>query len=637
MTSIRAVVVLLSLIGPLKQASAEPIDRQGFRQIFFDSLLSMDQHLSDRDFNRLILQPSNDLLSEPARPRCTLCGLAEKFLKLKPSEMVDESAPVPTPSKGFQSLVDAAKKQDLLIVIVPGIFGEFIDQRAFEEVFAQPGQFRTQWEEMVKKGRQEALGRDQCMNVEDSAKTATCADQEMLSELTLAKDNKGIRSMGMEKLIQATSLDQDGQILSKVMLLNVEGMSLESLGDNSDRARIFNERLERAFEILGGAPKNIIFVGYSRGTDFGLDMLAQAKAQNKSWLKNVRGMVSLGGVVFGSALADDVIDNPKSPTAKLFVEFKVLLAKLTVVTDEMTTVSKIRYAGLNTLAWWNFLTRASQIQIDGAVNGATDVKTPSLAVKIQRVFKWVTQSTKSLQTGADPMAGLRLAITQAKNFGVLPSEQEFARLVPALTQGSVKDLIQLGPQMMRLLGADYNLNVKRFKKFGNAVVDGVTQLSTDERIQWWKNHAVPVENIRYYSVSATMDEPQSVLMANNQLGYNPNSPDDQMLGQNWLQFTQVALPQPLEGNLANDSQVTIYKTIFWPRLIAELNPANAGLQASPLAIFGTHHWGLALPVVNKIADFKKQNVLAKNPFPRAALLKSIALAIGHDIAQEPAK
>jgi len=75
----------------------------------------------------------------------------------------------------------------------------------------------------------------------------------------------------------------------------------------------------------------------------------------------------------------------------------------------------------------------------------------------------------------------------------------------------------------------------------------------------------------------------------------------------------------------------VAKTMFWPEVIENLNPDNI-IDSTPLALLGTHHWGLTLPIVNKINKnkIKSGQLLEVNPFPRKALLYSIGLAIAND-------
>src|SRR5262249_35860618 len=77
-----------------------------------------------------------------------------------------------------------------------------------------------------------------------------------------------------------------------------------------DRAQLMNRRLSKYVKLTG--EQDLVLIGYSRGTTYALDMLAKAKAQNLPWLKNVKGMISLSGVTWGSTSADATV-NPNAP------------------------------------------------------------------------------------------------------------------------------------------------------------------------------------------------------------------------------------------------------------------------------------------------------------------------------------
>ena len=68
----------------------------------------------------------------------------------------------------------------------------------------------------------------------------------------------------------------------------------------------------------------------------------------------------------------------------------------------------------------------------------------------------------------------------------------------------------------------------------------------------------------------------------------------------------------------NDSQVAVYQSLFLPQMISNLNPQNSGLEFKQLGLLETHHWGVALEVVNKMRDGRL------NPFPREKVLLALA-------------
>ena len=102
------------------------------------------------------------------------------------------------------------------------------------------------------------------------------------------------------------------------------------------------------------------------------------------------------------------------------------------------------------------------------------------------------------------------------------------------------------------------------------------------------------------------------------LGYSKRSYDDLMLLQNRLDYESL-------GKISlNDSQVSVAQAMFLPEAAASLNSANSGLKTQMLGTLGTHHWGLALRIVNAMKDGRT------NPFPREALLKALAAKVALD-------
>src|SRR6185437_6644882 len=124
----------------------------------------------------------------------------------------------------------------------------------------------------------------------------------------------------------------------------------------------------------------------------------------------------------------------------------------------------------------------------------------------------------------------------------------------------------------------------------------------------------------FLSITATMADPdagqaESTFMANTRT-FAANSPDDFFLIGGYKGMVASS-----DGITINDSQMVAYKSRFWPELAPLLNPAQAPMNGRWLGLVGTHHWGLALQVVNKPSDGRM------NPFPRTAMLEALALEV----------
>jgi hypothetical protein len=176
---------------------------------------------------------------------------------------------------------------------------------------------------------------------------------------------------------------------------------------------------------------------------------------------------------------------------------------------------------------------------------------------------------------------------------------------------------------------DYSNNIKRFKKLIEQATAGVDSMTTATRLAWWNTHTVPAAGITFYSVNASMADPdagdaEKAFMANHAT-FSPGSPDDQFLINGYRGMVKAS-----GGVTLNDSQMVPGKSRFWAALAPLLNPAQAPLHAEWLGLLGTHHWGLALQVVSKPTDG------ALNPYPRVALLEAVAAEVNRGLGSAPA-
>lgn len=475
------------------------------------------------------------------------------------------SALIATPSPTLSSNASVAPaSEDTYVFVVPGIFGEFIEQPAFGEVFGRPSQFQAEWNQKLIKNR----------TILDS--------QELLARVN-PKNPTGAADVPLRDLFKVGSVDRNGAAQFRVAVFQTTPMSLETLGDSAARAAIFNRRLEKFFQVIGHIPKNIIFVGYSRGTTFGLDMLAQAKAQNKPWLQSVRAMVGLGGVVFGSTLADDAIYNVNSLNYKQIALIRVLLANLKPFPAGANIFQKTQIDFNNRKARLAFI--GGMIRLHAQ---AGDLSLSNLSFT----------NVQDLVPKASPTAVVEMALVLAQKYGV--------------TAG-----------MLYPMSDETSNGILRFQRLVNATITGVSQLASPFRMEWWKSHSVPL-NVRYLAISGLIDSPESKFFSLSK-GFDTRSSDDKMLYKNWSDFAKVNFVETkhnirFSGTHMNDSQVDVVSSQFWPDVIGSLNAANRGIQAGSLGLLATHHWGLALPYVNKLV-INKQTIT--NGAPREAILKAI--------------
>lgn len=426
----------------------------------------------------------------------------------------------------IQALV---KRKPITFVVVPGVLGEFIDGRAFEEIFSGYSSFKTQWQQLAERS-----------GITD----------ERFNLHTFAPEQNAISD-----LINAASVDDaSGRPLFKLIILKTPFGSLESVGSNEDKARIFNRRLQKYYELTGD--QNLVLLGYSRGTPLALEMVVQAERNRLSYLSQVKTIVSYAGVVMGSALAD--------------------------VTEDPTSQSGILLAGARTLL--------NDLQFSESLSDR--------AGKLRHNARAFAQFARTMAANSGEMdAETFLSNARAGDF----------RTVAALI---VKMATELGLRSV----LDFNGHVSRMKMFITEILIAVDGLKSKNLEAWWRANTLP-KNIRYVSLAAAMVDPEQSDIEREiyeaREGYNDTLDDRSLLGnkRTYQDVTGVAL---------NDSQVAVYQSLFLPTMIAQLNPANAGLNIETLGLLQTHHWGVALQTVNRMRDGRL------NPFPREKVLLALA-------------
>ena len=553
-----------------------------FRNVFAGAL---GAGYSEQDVKKLIYAPSNEILYPPSGDfkdgASFLKAAAHSVARLNPVNLYQLGAAIPlspVPESEIESTLRTTGSNindRPTIVVVPGIFGEFIDCRSFEEVFSKPQTaYGTYWENALKVDN----------------------DPKHRIDMGYSLADYGYQLRDIKDLVSVGSVDdKNGKPLVNIVLLNTKKLSLESIGDVSEKAEIFNRRLNKFFKIAG-TPKNLIVLGYSRGTVVGLDMMATANAHSADnpWIKSVRAMVALGGVTYGSDLADLATNSmgaaPPPLSARQLVALEKFGNALTIMPDNASAQTKSAIVAKNLEAWGGFAA-------DLIKAGASDIGT-----MVRDAPKQWANNRKLL---AD---GWRIDLN-----------------------GPVSLVVQIFLHTLRLdhVSRDYNLNVLKGKKLIEAMVTGAKQLSKAERLKWWGKTVVPTEGIRYYSIAGTMVDPRETEHDAADLAIFPKSYNTQLLDYPLLVNNYRGL-RSVFGVKINDSQMSVNQVRFWPEIATKLNPAQKPMNHTFLALLGTDHWNLALRQVNVMKEGSLANPY--NPFPREALLKAIATAVVTDMS-----
>lgn len=414
----------------------------------------------------------------------------------------------------IQHVQDLMRKKMTTVVIVPGLLAEFIDTRAFEDIFSKDSFYKRQWKSISQNSK--------------------------MIDVRFNLKKYAYESESMENLIDAASIDDEqGRPLVKIVILKTIFGSLESIGDNVEKAKVFNRRLDLYTQMTHD--ENLVLLGYSRGTPLALEMIAQAEQNRLEYIKKVSAVVSHAGVVMGSALAD-ITEDSSTESGRIFSAVKELESSL--VNSNYLIDIPVQF-GRNTLAINKFLSVL-------ALNSEFDLQ----------------------------------------NFLKQTMSGDF-KTVAALVARMINELGVSSP-----LTVDFNGRVNRLRLFISEILKSVDGLKTKNALNWWKTHTLP-KNIKYLSLAAGMVDPdKSVtekMIYNLKTGYNDTLDDDSLQGnrRTYEKATGVAL---------NDSQVALHQTLFLPQVMASLNPANTGLSIQHLGLLQTHHWGVSLRTVNVMKD-----------------------------------
>ena len=520
-----------------------------FRDIFA-TYLRADGRSQD-EIQKLVYLPTDTVLDESvpmgASPEETLANLDRRMAGQRPSTQYAHG--VNTPVEPIAD-VDAAfaASGPVTIVMIPGIFGEFIDNMPFQEVFNNDQSFATrEWAE------------------KSAAATGDDANDTMFS-LDALDDVE--HPMG--ELMKVASIDgADGKPLVRLVFPKPSTGSLETFGTLDKNSEVYVRRLSKYFHVMGGAPEKFYLLGYSRGTPVALDLAvrARAAAEAQDWSGHLAGVLTLGGVLYGSPLADVARDESQVSGR--------LIARLRRLGDEIEDCSAD-----------NAFVRTAKVTANTGRWLAAGTE-----------LGWIYRQTPSHQ--------------EIKWEGIDSSLPESGRFGEMLKHIIFRDALRLDHP-----ASDYCGNVTRFKVLLHEVLAGVNTLLTGDRLQWWRTHTIPAD-MKLFAITGTMGDvsrSQNAVwpLTTNTTAYNPGSIDFKSLRQNYYDLYAAG------GTELNDSQVPVSRGRFWVDLMRQQNPAQAAPQTYYLGLVGTHHWGFAFPEATATRN------VGVNPFPRATLLKSLA-------------
>ncbi|WP_141732885.1 hypothetical protein [Oligoflexus tunisiensis] len=491
--------------------------------------------------NRAVLERRLDGL---ASVEDVLAAHRSRLQTILPGQLYREAAHIPHPEDVL------TPRHPVTIVILPGIFGEFIDHIPYEEILADPAtSFAQTWAQVT-------------------------ADPDF-ADPVLDLDSMEQHREPIRDLVKAGSLDDaSGNARVRILLLKAPKASLESLGTLAETTAIYQRRLTKIFNRLG-PPEHAYFLGYSRGLNVGMELVSTTDPGAFPWIRGFQGLISLGGVTYGSAVADRAL-NPERVEGRILQRIHQL---------------------------------ADTLEIPEA--GAVD----TIGMMLRNTGRWAAAlaDIAAMSREMAPPTGLQLENIQsdAIDIGFL------ARMF--------RDIALEKFQLDRPF-TDYVQNVRRFKLFVKEAQEGVLSLGTEACLAWMKTHRLP-EQLHYYAITSTMPDPSTpetgvAPLTANPLAYEPRGMDYRMLRASYYSYWEES------GMSLNDSQISLDRSPFWPELHQLANPEQKPFRSTLLAVLGTDHWGMAFPVAFETESGRI------NPFPRTILMRALGDYLG---AQEEAR
>jgi pimeloyl-ACP methyl ester carboxylesterase len=496
----------------------------------------------------------------------------------------------------------ALRNHPITIIIIPGIFGEFIEQTPFDEAFQKNYQKRSHFFQQWQTHYQELLLQGKSLTDE----------QYSLEHTHLKKPGIGKRQRPLKDLVHISGLRVPGQSSSErdaiqLITLTVPILSTESLGDQYQMSNIYLRRLQKVFNILGTTPENLVFIGYSRGGPIALDMVAKMKAQEIPWLSHTKGVITLGGVTLGTELSDLATGDRLNNEEELDESFHQMNMIRQLARD-------LEYTGQDPDAprWQRILVAATSPL---TINRNTQRFIHLIKSFLPQESITLPDHTSNPLKLSSMLKALRKIAKKTTPYLLLNPSMPLNLLVHfALKSFHIEKFY-----------SDYDTNIKKFKALAAQTLMGVKQLSTKSRIRWWSRHQLPHEGIRYYAMTTVMPNPQASAteewLAGNAYCFNTKSIDYGFLYSSYKKLAKNS------GFYLNDSQMALHKTQLWNEYLAFINPyyGDNPLKKSLLGIAGTHHWGFSLPIVGKMSTGKN------NPFPRLSLLQTMAATVALDL------
>lgn len=535
------------------RAAEDKKSEQNFRDIF--ATLLTESGVSDKEIAQAVFYTPDKLLVPQTKTGAgkisNLKIIDDHFLSHTPEDVYSHGLCNPPQTK---NKVLKPGNRPITLIVFPGFTSEFITFDPFEEVLAN----------------QESI----------FAKKMRPILENLTDSVYQVRDQKNI-TVKMSEVMRVGSFDRKGLPWVNIIMLTPKLGSLESLGKIRPLMENYARRLHKILHNRRGVDSlgDIYVLGFSRGAAVGLDFLSYMNEKpvgEYPWFQRVKGLVSLGGVLYGAQAPDRALSGDDSPDAK--------------------TVKILR----------KFITDLQSEPPEG-LSGQAYAR--EVAARVSKNMATWTQLIKDLNVaGGDPSQKTKGSILLAQE-EALRHQDHFPEKAGILANFETFKSILFDLLTMQCPVQCYFQNIRAFKQILGSFLLGVDELTTATRLRWWDEAKLPPK-FRILSITATMPGPPagnqlSPLLASPYIGYR--SPD-------FVSRLRPGYYSCLDSGAGplNDSAISVARARYWPQL-----DSVSGRRHDYLGILGAHHYGLAFPYA--VAD-KNRN---PNSFPRALLLGAI--------------
>lgn len=483
----------------------------------------------------------------------------------------------------------------ITLILLPGIFGEFIPLRPFEEILFKGGKFAETYQPKL--------------------------DRELARVFVLPEEVHYFKRLS--EVVDLASYDRDGRSLVNLAFFKPriehngkQVYTMETLGATKDNVKYYYDRLTRLMSTLEPKDKESVYiVGYSRGTVVGLELLRTIGEKRPEWASSIRGLVSLAGVYWGTETADAVVPGPwlKEHLAnpELYLEdptesVRHFSEACKEIAEETMNPNQKLFCGL-----------ANRSRVDQLSINPETVK--DFFSSVRNLTSEFLAATSLPKMEAEAYTGEN-SVDEGVDLNVFGYFGLFARYLSEWVEATeqAKTMTQNLPVNERFL--------RRFHMLLAHVYAGTASLTVESQEQWLAQSGEDLpEWVKLYSIVGTMpdaaitnsDNTLSLSTAYGFEGYGYDTYDFRYVLRGAYYDLLDVDPTPI-----NDSQVSVSSSVF------QLGAQRAGFFPSigdreqVIAVLGTHHWGLAFPT----AFPDKQH----NTFPRDALFKAIGAYLAFD-------